>query len=116
MATDAPNQDPVVSISTASGSYSQGEDITINVSASDPDGWIYKVDLYQNHRFITSLSRDQTSFDWKAPESGDATLYAIASDNLGARTKSAEIPVSITAADNAPSVVLTSLNTADFTV
>ena len=108
---DVPNQDPAVSISTASGSYSQGEDITINVSASDPDGWIYKVDLYQNHRFITSLSRDQTSFDWKAPESGDATLYAIASDNLGARTKSAEIPVSITAADNAPSVVLTSLNT-----
>ncbi|HYW96478.1 MAG TPA: glycoside hydrolase family 9 protein, partial [Bacteroidales bacterium] len=83
--TAGPNQEPVVSVTTSAASYTQGEDVTINVTSSDPDGWVYNVDLYQNHRFIASIDGSQASFDWKANESGSFDITAVASDNMGAR-------------------------------
>ncbi len=106
-----PNKEPDVTISTPAAGYNLGEDVPIQVAATDPDGWIYQVDLYRDHHLIASLGPGQTSFDWKAGTSGTVSLYAIASDNLGARKKSGVITVEIAPAADAPSVTLTGLKT-----
>ncbi len=105
----APNAAPLVTISSSANSYARGEDITINISASDADGWIYQVDLYQDNRLIASLNGSTTSFEWKAGKAGNLSIFAVASDNLGARKKSDEIVVQVSDITDAPSVILKGL-------
>jgi len=93
------NVNPVVSIiSPENGaSFVNGDDITIVVDASDPDGTLSKVEFYNG---ATKLGEDSTtpySFTIPFAVTGSYIFTAVATDNVGATTTSSEINVAVTA-------------------
>lgn len=91
-----PNSAPSVNItSPTNGSVLSGQsNITISANASDSDGWIARVDFYENGVLISTITSGPFSMIWNNVSSGTYELRAKATDNLGAATTSA--PVSIT--------------------
>jgi regulation of enolase protein 1 (concanavalin A-like superfamily) len=103
----ASNQPPVVSItSPASGaSFTAPANITVTASASDPDGTIARVELYNGTTLLATDTASPYSFSWTNVAAGSYTLKAIAYDNTGASTTSATVNVTVTAASSAPTTV-----------
>ncbi len=101
------NQYPEIEISTSSSAYNQGENIQVDLTVSD-DEWIYKIDLFQNNRFITTVYGETSSINWKPQEAGDFYLTAIAQDNQGLKTMSDSIMVTVSEDEDAPGVSITS--------
>ncbi|HET8951963.1 MAG TPA: Ig-like domain-containing protein [Solirubrobacteraceae bacterium] len=97
----ATNAAPTVSItSPANGStFRWNDQITINASASDPDGTVARVEFYRNDG-TTLLATDTSapySFRWKDPPAGTHLLRAKAYDNRGAVTTSAAVTITVRA-------------------
>jgi hypothetical protein len=94
--TDAPviiNQPPVVMIYNPikGDQYDDPADININVIASDPDGTIAKVELYNGSAKLVELMSPPYSYTWKGVKSGNYTITAIATDNSNVSSTSAPI-------------------------
>lgn len=71
-------------------------DLTVSASASDLDGGIARVEFYQNS---TKLGEDTTSpyaVLWSAVPIGIYALSAVATDNLGARSTSNPVNITVT--------------------
>ncbi len=91
------NQPPVVSI-TAPGNNTlvlPGSNVTIEASASDPDGTVTKVAFYAD---TTLLGEDTTSpyaFTWANVPRGAYQLSAIATDNLSVSTTSPPVTLNV---------------------
>jgi hypothetical protein len=85
------NQPPVVMIANpAKGDqYDDPADIIIDVIASDPDGTITKVELYNGSDKLTELTAVPYSYTWKGVKSGTYSINAVATDNSNATTSSA---------------------------
>jgi len=98
------NQKPVVSISSPSKSASitAPATITIDASASDPDGTIIKVEFFQGSVKIGEKTTLPYSFTWKEVPEGTYALTAVAIDNANSTTVSAA--VSVTVVKSAPVV------------
>ena len=90
------NLPPTVSITKPTGgeTFSAPANVTIEASASDSDGSIAKVEFFDG---ATSLGIDTTSpFSINATLTvGSHSLTAVATDNLGARTTSAVVMVTV---------------------
>jgi hypothetical protein len=91
------NQAPVVSISSpANGStFYAGDQININVTASDPDGTVSKVEFYQGTTLIGNDDTSPYTCAWSGASVGTYQLTAKAIDNNGASTVSSPVSVSI---------------------
>lgn len=90
------NQAPAVSITSPSNnaSFTAGDNIVINATATDADGTVSKVEFFQG---TTKLGEDLISpytYTWNNVSGGSYSLTAVATDNLDAVTTSA--PVNIT--------------------
>ncbi|MFZ6012440.1 MAG: Ig-like domain-containing protein [Bacteroidota bacterium] len=89
--------------------------ITINVSASDTDGTIAKVEFYQGS---TKLGEDTTSpysFSWCSVGAGSYSLTAKAIDNAGGIGTSSAVSVTVTGNNNPSVSITTPANNASFT-
>jgi subtilisin family serine protease len=104
------NAKPTVTISLPGGTgYTAPALITINASATDPDGTVAKVDFYANSGFIGSDNSAPFSFDWTGVAAGTYSITAIATDNLGAAgSPSAGTSVTVSAPGARTNVALAS--------
>lgn len=101
--TSTPNAYPEVTLTPNKTSYTQGETVEITLTLND-DEWIYKTDLFQNNRMITTLGRGINTFEWTAPEAGDYYLTATAQDNRGLKTTTDSVKITVTAATDMPGI------------
>ena len=87
------NQPPVVNVSspTKGNKYENPATVEINVTASDPDGTISKVELYSGSDKLVELTSPPYSYTWKDITKGTYTITAIATDNLGATATSSSV-------------------------
>ena len=96
------NKNPVISLTSPSksASFTSPATITISATASDPDGTISKVEIFQGNVKIGEKTALPYSVTWKEVPEGTYSLTAVATDNAGART--ASVAVSVTVAKPAP--------------
>ena len=105
------NQSPLVSLTAPfnGASYSAPATIVMNVTASDPDGSIARVEFYQGaNKLGEKYAAPYTWTIYNAPAgdySGGYALTARAFDNSGASTTSNAVAVSVSAGGNQPPVV-----------
>lgn len=64
--------------------------VTISISASDSDGHIQRLDLFNGETFIASLDTPPYTYDWFPPE-GAHSITVVATDNDSLSTSSAPI-------------------------
>ena len=109
-----PNQPPVISITspTKSNSYVSPANITIDVTAYDPDGTVYKVEFFDGSVKIGERTSPPYSFTWKEVADGTYLLTAVVTDNLNSKTVSvpvtATVAKSVTLPNQLPVVIITS--------
>jgi len=92
------NQLPIVSITQPSDNQSFNPapaNITINASASDPDGSIAKVQFYRDTILINTDVIAPYSFTWNNVSTGTYKLTAKAFDNSGGITTSSPITITV---------------------
>jgi len=79
-----------------SSSLDAPTNLTLSVTASQPQGRITRIDFYANDQLLGSASdvgTDQFSFTWKDVQPGEYALKAIAVDDLGATGTSEIVPI-----------------------
>jgi|GEM_PF-1993079 len=96
VATTPPlNLVPTISL-TAPGnnaSFTAPANLTISANASDADGSVAKVDFYNGSTLIFSDATAPYTYSWSGVAAGSYTLFAKATDNLGASTTTVSITV-----------------------
>jgi len=94
-----PNQSPVISIASPvkGSSYTSPATVEIEVSASDPDGTIQSVALYNGTEKLGERTSAPFTFTLKNLEEGTYSLHAVATDNLKSSTASANLEFHVTA-------------------
>jgi len=99
----AHNIPPVVSITApANGAnYTAPAVVTINASASDPDGTVANVEFFVNGVSIGVVTTAPYTKNWTSVI-GTANLTAVATDNKGAKTTSAQVTINIADANHLP--------------
>ncbi|MEO8425632.1 MAG: Ig-like domain-containing protein, partial [Verrucomicrobiota bacterium] len=102
-----PNQAPVVSItSPASGAaFTTPANINVNTTATDTDGTISKVELFNGSTLLGTDTTSPYNFPWNNVAAGSYTLTAKATDNTGAVTTSSPINITVNPPANQPPVV-----------
>jgi uncharacterized repeat protein (TIGR02059 family) len=100
--TLASNRNPAISISNpfAGSTFTAPASITINATASDPDGTVSKVEFFNGSTKLGEKTSSPWTFTWNNVSAGTYSLTAVATDNLNAKTTSS--PVSITVNPPAP--------------
>ncbi len=95
------NQLPVITISSPakSGSYEAPASINIDVEASDPDGIISKVELFNGTVKVAEMTDAPYAFTLKDIPEGSYSLKAVATDNLKASSTSNTITLNVTASN-----------------
>jgi regulation of enolase protein 1 (concanavalin A-like superfamily) len=90
-------QSPVVRIANPAdgASFVAPASITLDVSATDPDGGIARVDLFRNGTKIVSDAKAPFSFIWTGATPGTHTLTSRAVDFTGLKTTSSPITISV---------------------
>jgi hypothetical protein len=103
-AAPAINNPPIIRISspTKSSAFLSPATITIDATASDPDGTIIKVEFYNGTVKLGEKTIAPYSFTWKEVSEGTYTFTAIATDNSNSKTVSD--PVTAVVEKVAPSV------------
>jgi hypothetical protein len=92
------NQPPVVFITspTKGASYISPATFTIDVEASDPDGTISKVELFNGSAKLGEIVMAPFSFTIKDLPEGSYSLHVIATDNLKLTTTSSVLDLKVT--------------------
>ncbi len=101
------NQSPVVTITSPSNNamFSQPATITINATASDPDGTISKVEFYNGNTLLGTDNSAAYSFVWSNVVAGNYQITAKAYDNSTGITTSSVI--NVTVGNQNPTVFIT---------
>ena len=81
--------------------------IMLAATAADSDGSVSKVEFYQGTTLIGTATDAPYAVTWSNPPAGSYSLTAKATDNRGATTTSAAVPITVIA-NSAPTVSLTS--------
>ena len=93
------NKSPVVSIAspTKGSSFTAPATVTVDVNASDPDGSITKVELFNGNVKLYEKTAAPFSFTIKDLPAGSYELKAVATDNMKASSTSSSHAVTVTA-------------------
>lgn len=91
------NQPPVVRISSPlkAASFTSPATITIEATASDPDGSLIKVEFFRGNIKIGEKLTTPYSFTWKEVPEGTYSLTAVATDNGNLKTVSEAVSVTV---------------------
>lgn len=89
------NQPPSVNISspTKGNAFIAPATVTIEATATDPDGTVSKVEFYNGTVKLGERTTAPWSFTWKEVQEGTYSLTAAATDNSNSRTISAAVAV-----------------------
>jgi uncharacterized repeat protein (TIGR02059 family) len=89
------NSPPVINISspTKSTAFIAPATVTIDATASDPDGSVVKVEFYQGTVKLGECTSAPWSFSWKDVREGTYSITAAAFDNSGSKTISSAVTV-----------------------
>ncbi len=113
------NIPPTVSISSPSQNqnFDLGTAVPIAVNASDSDGTVTSVAVYEGNNLLATLTAAPYSYVWNNATVGNYSLTAVATDDKNATTTSMAVVIAIVDGSNAaPVVTLTSpSNNAQFT-
>lgn len=101
---------PSVSLTspTAGAAFSVGSAIALEVSASDTDGSISKVEYFAGATKLGESTVAPFSFSWSGAAAGPYSLTAKATDNDGYATTSSAVAITVNAVGTPPTVALTS--------
>jgi len=108
------NSPPLIDISspTKSTAFIAPATVTIEVSASDPDGKVIRVEFYNGTTKLGERTSEPWSFTWKEVKEGSYSITAAATDNLGAKTVSSAVRIvvekAVSAVNLAPSIAIIS--------
>ncbi|HEY8344237.1 MAG TPA: glycoside hydrolase family 48 protein [Bacillota bacterium] len=93
-----PTEPPSVTIiSPADGSsYDSPAEIVLSAIAEDPDGQIVKVEFFSGALKIGEVTALPYEIIWSGVQMGTYTITAVATDNVGAKTSSAPVKVTVT--------------------
>jgi hypothetical protein len=93
------NQAPVISISapTKGSEFTSPATITVDINASDPDGSITKVELFNGSVKLEERIAAPYSFTLKELPAGTYNLKAVATDNLKASSESSILQFTVVA-------------------
>jgi hypothetical protein len=107
--TTTANRAPTVAITAPAdgAAFTAPADITITASATDPEGQLTRVDFYQGSTLVGSDASEPYGLTWTGAPAGTYTVTANAIDAAGAETTSAPVTVSVTTANQPPTVTLT---------
>ena len=85
---------PTVSLTSpaANAVFANPANITINATASDPDGTIAKVEFFQGTTLLCTDTASPFTCAWNGVTGGAYSLTAKATDNQGATTTTAAVP------------------------
>jgi hypothetical protein len=102
----ATNQPPTVIITNPiSGAvFSSPANITLNATASDPDGSVAQVAFFSGTNLLGTLTNVPFNFTWTNATVGTNLVTAIATDNFGAATTSAVVSVTVNLPPPVPAV------------
>ena len=106
------NQSPVVALSSPTNNtvYSGPTNITLNATASDPDGWIIQVSFYNGTNQIGLMSASNSalySFTWTNVPPGTYSLTARAYDNFKGERSSEPVSITVVGQTNTPPATVT---------
>jgi hypothetical protein len=106
----AANRPPSVSITSPANNstFSAGNPIAIDASASDTDGTIVKVEFYNGTKMLGEDTTNPYQLAWTPAVAGAYTVKATATDNKGARTTSKGVQLTVTPANLPPNLMITS--------
>jgi photosystem II stability/assembly factor-like uncharacterized protein len=104
----APNQSPLISITSPANnaSFTAPALIGITTSVSDPDGTISKVEFYNGSTLLGTVTASPYSYSWSNVAAGNYTIVAKAYDNLNAAT-SVSVVVKVVNPNVNPTVTIT---------
>ena len=93
------NQSPVISISapTKGSEFTSPATITVDINASDPDGSVTKVELFNGSVKLEERITAPYSFTLKELPAGTYNLKAVATDNLKASSESSILQFTVVA-------------------
>jgi hypothetical protein len=91
------NTPPTASITSPSNgaTFTAPASITINASATDPNGSVTRVDFFNGSQLLGSDTSAPYSYTWGSVAAGTYSLRAVAYDNAGASTASAAVSVTV---------------------
>lgn len=97
------NAAPVINLTspTIGALFTAPATVSINASASDSDGSISKVEFFQGSTKLGEASAAPYNFEWNNVASGNYSLTAVATDNLGSGAVSNAVNITV----NAPPIV-----------
>ena len=90
------NVAPTATLALSSSSVELGSSVTLTTEASDSDGTIDKVDFYVNNALVGTAATAPYTLQYKTTAAGSLSVYAKATDNLGASTQSASSTLIVT--------------------
>jgi hypothetical protein len=104
------NQPPTVSLTApASGAtFTAPATINLTASGSDPEGPLARVEFFNGATLLGTDTSAPYAHTWSNVGAGSYGLRAVAYDSAGTSAASATVNVTVTAANNAPTVSLTS--------
>jgi hypothetical protein len=91
------NAAPTVAITspTQNASYTAPSDVNVTATASDSDGSVMRVDLYDGSTLLGTAMNAPYSFVWKQAPAGSHSLTCKATDDVGMTKTSAPVNVTI---------------------
>lgn len=92
-----PNAGPAVTIIKpgVNAQFSQGDNVSIEATATDSDGSIAKVEFYAGSQLITTEKNAPYEATITNIQAGTYTLTAVATDNDGKKTTSVGVPITV---------------------
>jgi len=89
------NQSPLVSITTPTNGFFAlaPASLTLQATASDPDGSVRKVEFYADGVKVGETNNVPYTISWDNPPVGAHTLTAVATDDQGATATSAQVQI-----------------------
>ena len=105
------NTPPLVNITVPANGLviNSPSNFSATATATDTDGSIVKVDFYANGGLVGTATKSPFKVTFLVPTAGTITLKAVATDNLGAKTTSANVTFSATSATPSALTVRTNL-------
>lgn len=94
--TPTDNIAPTASLSLSASSVELGATVTLTANATDSEGTIDKIDFYINNALVGTAATAPYTLQYKTTAAGSLSVYAKATDNLGASTNSTASTLTVT--------------------
>ncbi|HON08313.1 MAG TPA: Ig-like domain-containing protein, partial [Verrucomicrobiota bacterium] len=104
------NQSPIVTLNSPTNNayYVGPKSIVLDANATDPDGFVVRVDFYVDDVLIGSATNAPYNVQWQNPTVGTHIVKAIAIDNLNGSSKPETVSVVVFDSFGSPIVTITS--------